>query len=258
MAIRRSTSLINALSQGFGTRELLTDGRLFLYSGSQPASADDAATGTQLLTYTVAGGTYVGPTKAMATIAIGGTATGSIDTLTIGGADFNLLSSSVSFNSSAQQTASDIADNINAKMNFLNITAVANVSDVELYSPYWIGAGANNLTFACTVSGSLTATLSGVFAGGVTAINGLNFADTVNDGLIAKTSDVWQGMGAVTGTAGYFRFVAGGSEPDNTGDTIRFDGSVGTANADMIISSTAVVSEVIYTITAGTITELAE
>ena len=259
MAISRSTELINKLAQGYGIREVLADGRIQIYSGVQPANADTAATGSHLLTFSLGGIAYVDGTKSLATIAIGGTAAGTLDTIKVGGMDFNLLSEAVSFNSGTQQTASDIVDNINARMNPLNIIAVANVSDVELHAPIWLGSDADGLSFLTSVTGNITATTSGVFGSGVFIQNGINFVEKAVDGVLNKAAEVWQGSGIIDGTAGYFRFIAGGSTSDGvSGDDIRFDGNIGTSNSDMIISSTTIVPEAIYSITSGSIAEVEE
>jgi len=255
MTIRRSTKLVNDLANGYGVKELLRDGVINVYSGTQPTDADISPAGTLLLTYTAGGNTFVDAVRSVASIAIGGT-TGTLATITVGGMDFNLLSEAVAYNSTAALTVTDIVTNINAKQNPLNIVAVQNTSTVELYAPYWLGAESNNLTFATSVTAGLTATSSGIFDSGTNAVNGINFAETVTDGVIGKTSDVWQANGIVDGTAAWFRFVPCGSATDGDGANYgRFDGSVGTSNADMIISTTAIITGAVYTISAGTITE---
>lgn len=267
MAIQRSTALVNALARGYGVRELLRDGRLYVYSGSQPATADLTVSGTLLNTFTLSGGAFTGPTRADIEITLGG-GSGTLDSLKVGGLTENLLSSAVSFNGTLAQTATDVAANINAKQNALNIVAAANTpnsGDVMLYAPYWLGANANGLTLIAT-STTLTTDLdnagspgtseTGVFAGGVTAVNGLNFLEAITAGVLSKEATVWQGTAVATGTAGYFRFVAGGSTVDGVGGTdIRFDGTAATSGGDMTISSTAITSGAVYTISAGTITE---
>jgi hypothetical protein len=259
MTIRRSTKLVNDLALGYGVRELLHDGRIFIYSGAQPTDADTAPSGTLLMTFTESGNSYTDATRALATIAIGGSATGTIATIKVGGMGFNLLSAAVDFTTSATVTAGLIADNINALQNPLNIVAVASTTNVLLYTPYWLGAEANGLTFATTTTGSLTATSSGSFASGVTAVNGINFGETVTDGQISKESATWQAEAVASGTAGWFRFIACGSTVDGVADEdIRFDGNVGTSNADLIISTTAVVSGAIHTVSTAPITEPTE
>jgi len=82
MALRLSTALRNALlglSEGTDgcLKDLMQDGIIDIYSGSQPASADAAETGTLLVRITVASGAF---TSGVATngIELGGAASGVI------------------------------------------------------------------------------------------------------------------------------------------------------------------------------------
>lgn len=266
MAIRRSTALVNGLAQGYGVRELLRDGRIYLYTGTQPTTADLVPTGTLLGTFTLSGGVYTSPTAATAIIGLSGSA-GDIDTIYIGGSTFNLLSASVTCAKVGAVFNTDcvnIAANINARQNPFNITATPSGETVILSTPYWFGAGANGLTVAVagtTTTFAINGGSSSAFGGigstaGVTAVNGLNFGDVATDGAISKEATVWQCTAIASGTAGWFRYVAGGSTVDGVADTdVRFDGTVATSGGDMTISSTAITSGAVYTISAGTITE---
>lgn len=264
MAIRKSTAMVNKLVLGYGIREVLADGRVYEYSGSQPASADLAPTGTLLNTYTVSGNAYTEPVRSSAKITIAG-ASGSIDTITVGGLGFNLLSAAVAFNTSLTQTAADVVSNINARMNPLNIVATSSVADITLYLPYWLGANGDGLTVAAT-STTLTTSINGgsstTFGGtgspaaGTTAVNGLNFLQVPSTGQIQKTSDVWSSTAVASGTSGWFRFVAGGSTATGTSGTdVRFDGTVAVSGGDMTVGSTTVTASSVYTINSSSFTD---
>jgi hypothetical protein len=58
MTIRASTGLKNAMLGTVGLQTALTDGVIRVYSGSQPASADNAVTGTLLMEITLNGGAF--------------------------------------------------------------------------------------------------------------------------------------------------------------------------------------------------------
>ena len=258
MSIARTTALRNLLTLGYGIKEALNDGVIYVFSGTQPSDPDATNDGTLLLKFTVNGNEYTDPEMSKAAISIGGAPAGTLDTITVGGMSFNLLSKPIPYNSTALQTASDIADNINAKQNPINITAEQDGDNVILRAPYWLGALADGLVFATTVSGSLTATSSGVFNDGVNAVNGLNFGDVATNGQINKTGDLWQATGLTNGTASYFRFVAGGSTYDgSSGNDIRFDGSVGTSNADLALSTIAIEKDSVYVTSTGFIRQAA-
>jgi hypothetical protein len=58
MALRLSTGLRNALLDTSAWRTALTNGVIYVYSGAQPSSADDAETGANLLIITLASGSF--------------------------------------------------------------------------------------------------------------------------------------------------------------------------------------------------------
>jgi len=60
MAWRLSMGLRNALLDANGLAEAMTDGVIEIYSGTQPADADSAETGTLLCVITESGGAFTG------------------------------------------------------------------------------------------------------------------------------------------------------------------------------------------------------
>jgi len=239
MAITFSTELLNKAAEGYGVRELLRDGRLYLYTGTSPG-VNAAATGTLLNIYTLSGGAFTPPVRAVGTATISGSG-GTVDTIKVGGMAENLLSAAVAWDTDVTTTAVAVAANINAKQNALNITADNTAGVVNLYAPFWLGALADGLTVASTET-TLVVTDAN-FSTGTTALNGLNFKFPAVAGVLSKETTIWQGTAAATGTAGYFRFVAGGSTVSGVGGTdVRFDGSVGTSGADLNLSSTSIAS----------------
>ena len=80
MTVRLSTGSRNGLAQGLGFGGMFNGGRIEIYSGSQPATADAAATGTLLGTVTSGSGALTKETRATATL----TVTGGAGTLTFG------------------------------------------------------------------------------------------------------------------------------------------------------------------------------
>ncbi len=55
MAIRLSTGLVNKMLAEGSFKSIFANGVIDIYTGSQPASADTAATGTKLVQVTLAG-----------------------------------------------------------------------------------------------------------------------------------------------------------------------------------------------------------
>ena len=257
MAIRPTVALANLLNQGYGLRDLLRDMTIYGYSGSQPVTADTAPTTSPLVIFTLAKGAFTGPTRASATIVLSGT-TGTIDTIKVGGAAYNLLSSAVAVTSGDLGTSADnVAANINARENPNNVVAVSDsVDTITLYLPYWYGALGNGLTLATTQTTS-TVTPASTFTGGVTAVNGLNFSFPAALGVIdIPSGESWSGLGLLAGTIGWFRAVRGGSLVAGSGATeVRFDGSVATSGGDLSTGSLAIEVGAEQVITSLTITQ---
>jgi len=70
---------------------------------------------------------------------------------------------------------------------------------------------------------------------------GLSFGAVAN-GTVVKANEVWSGVGAATGVASWFRFYDSNETTGASTTAIRFDGTVGTSNADMLVVSTSITS----------------
>lgn len=268
MTVRLSTGLKNGWLGGQGGGHLLNmlaNGVARVYSGAQPSSADDAETGTLLLEISNAAGAFTGATAATAELTLDG-ASGTLDTVKVGGSDENLLAAAVTYASSLTNTAALVAASINGKRNSLGITATANSpanGDVLLSCPAWMGALANNLAVTTTSTtltvdinnaGSPGTSEAGVFTGGVTAANGINFDMPAAAGVISKESgETWSDAGLATGTAGYLRFYDCTKTLGASETAVRLDMSVGTVGADAIMSNTNVVTGVTSSIVSATL-----
>lgn len=262
MPVRRSTALRNKLASGMPVHEALAGGRIYGYSGAQPATADAAPTGTNLIIYTKDGAAFTPPVQSRAKITIVGVA-GSLDTIKVGGS-IPLIGAAVASTGATDTTATAVAAAINAYYNPLGIIATASGADVTLYAPFSLGAVADGLTLAITQT-TLTSTVNGgsslTFGGsgspgaGTTQVNGLGFTFPPVDGVLSKDANAWKGTVLATGTIGYFRYVAGGSAAaaDSTTD-VRFDGSVAVSGANLNLPSTAFVVGAIKTIDSFPIT----
>jgi len=261
MALRFSTALRNKIASGLSWAEALQNGELVIYTGSQPANADTAQSGTELVRFTLSGGTYTAPTQCITKIALA-TANGTVDDITVGGGFDLLNSANVSVGANLTDGAANVAADINAKVNPFGITAGSNANDVWLYVPESFGAALNNVT--CTANGTTTTAtvnagdniLGGANAqqNGVAAANGLNFQPAAN-GAIAKESTAWQANASANGTAGWFRYLAGGSNDSVTGTTeLCFDGTVATSGGDLNLSSLTITANATQTINTFTVT----
>lgn len=233
MTIRLSTGARNLLAQGAGFACIFNRGSIEIYSGSQPANADAAVTGTLLAVATATSGALTKETRAAGTVTITGGSV-SVATVTVGG--FNIIpDGAVPYNTSINQTASDLCDAINR-----NGVMQASVSGAVVTINPMPGAGAAYNAAAVTSTGSVTATYANM-AGGVASVNGLILGQPAA-GVVGKSSgQVWSFAGIAAGTAGWFRFVASAADAGAIISAApylaRMDGSVATSGADLNLSN---------------------
>jgi hypothetical protein len=94
------------------------------------------------------------------------------------------------------------------------------------------------------VTGTLLCTIS-ISSGGT----GINFAASAASGVLQKNgSEVWSGVNAATGTAGYFRHVAAGDTGASSTTEARIQGSVATAGGELNLTSVSLTSGATQTI----------
>lgn len=254
MTARFSTGLRNAVASGGGYKDALQGGKIEIYTGSQPTTADDAPTGTLLVTITDTSGAHTNEIQATGTVELTAGASGSVDTITVDSID--ILGGAVSFNSTLALTASDVADAINANQSNPEYTAeVLPGAIVTITARRGTGTEANGLVVA---SAATTITTSDAnMASGVDPVNGLSFAHP-SSGILDKVStQSWTGVTAVTGTAGWFRFtgpVADSGIIDAAETEIRLDGNVSTSGQQLNMSSTSFTISATQTISTFPIT----
>lgn len=252
MAIRLSTGLVNKMMDTGSFKDVFANCVLDIYSGTQPTGSDDAATGTLLVTVTKASGAFTAETRSVGTLTLAGAA-GSINTVTVNSID--ILGAAVPFNASLNQTAVDVADQINRNpKNLLFIASATGASDVvTLTAMNGLGTLPNGWVVNYTAT-TMTATPANM-ASGVDAVNGLRFDKAVAGVLSKVTADTWSGNGLVAGTAGWFRVREGGDSGGGASTTaMRVDGSVATTGADMNLGSLAVTSGAPFILTSAAFT----
>ena len=112
MAQRKSTGLVNFIADSGSARNALGNSRVYVYTGTQPASADDAVTGTLLVTLTKGGAAFTAETLPQWKFTISG-GSGSINTVKVGGVE--CLSAAVNYTTDLNTTAAAVAANITAQ-----------------------------------------------------------------------------------------------------------------------------------------------
>lgn len=241
MTLRLSTGARNGLAAGLGFQGLFNKGYMEIYSGTQPATADSATTGTKLGIVTASSGALTKETRATGSVTLATGAAGSVNTVTVGGKNI-IADGAVAFNTSLSQTASDLCDAINR-----NGVMEATVSGAVVTLKGRPGTGVTTEAVATTVT-TLTTTNVNMGSGttGVSPINGLLLGVAVA-GVIAKlATQVWSFNGINgPGTAGWFRLF--GSDTADTGAAIssapyfpRLDGSIAVSGADLNLSNIAI------------------
>lgn len=250
MAARLSTGLVTNLMSVGSFADAFADGVLDIYSGTQPTTADSAATGTLLVSLTNNAGTYTAETRASGTVTLSG-ASGSVNTVTVNSID--ILGGSVAFVTDLTTTAAAVATaiNRNPKNRFFAATSAGAVITITANSG--LGTAPNGWVVSATYT-----TLTGSYAnmsGGVAAVNGLSWDSAVAGVLNKRTGQTWSGTAIAPGSAGWFRL----RESNDTGvgastTAVRFDGSIATSGADMNLGSLTVTIGAPFTITTAAFT----
>jgi hypothetical protein len=239
MTVRLSTGCRNGLAQGLGFQGMFNRGYMKIFTGSQPANADAAETGTNLGIVSASSAALTKETRATGSITITGGAT-SVLTVTVGGLNI-IPDGAVPYNTSVGQTASDLCDAINR-----NGIMEASVSGAVVTLKGRPGTGVT--TAAVSSTGSVTATYVNMGSGvaGVAPLNGLILGPAVA-GVISKlASQVWSFAGINgTATAGWFRLYS--SDTADAGSVIsaapyypRLDGSIAVSGADLNLSNISI------------------
>lgn len=236
MTIRLSTAARNLLLQSGGFSGAFNKGSINIYSGTQPATPDAAATGALLGTVTVSSLALTQETAASQTITVAGAA-GSVNTVSVGGLNI-IPGGAVPFRTDAATTASDLCDAINRDGLFAATVAGAVVT---VKGRPGAGATYNAVSFATGVT-TLTATVgAATMSGGVSAVNGLQFGAPASGVLSKLATQVWSFSGVAVGTAGWFRLIGAAADAAGISTTLpRVDGSVAVSGADLNLSNISV------------------
>jgi hypothetical protein len=254
MALRPSKALRNFLLEGGSLKKALSNCVIKVYTGSQPATAEAAPTGTLLCTYSLASGALTREVQSIGSVDLTGGGSGSVDTLTVN--SIEIMGSSTSFDTSLAITAAAVVTKINNNpLNYLFEAYVSDTDKINIRAKPGLGALPNGWVVASTVT-TITKTDSNM-AGGVTAVNGLNWGDSADGTLTKLGTETWSGAAAASGTAGWFRIEAAVTDAgalDSSEAIIRLDGAVATSGAELNMTPTTIVALATQTISSLTIT----
>ena len=279
MALRLSQAVVNNLAEGMGWGDIIKNSICVVYSGSQPATPDLAATaGTELVRFTLGSAAATTEIRAAAKITLTG-ATGNVTALTVGGTALFTYSNLPVFSTVAALVTSCIQQ-VNATWTYPDFYAIPSGTTVGTVTygvvdtaSFWLiapkNSGVSLATMAITATvasgtapvinagSSTTMGGAGGVAGGAPA-NCLTMVYPPTAGLITN-SGTWSGTASATGTAGWFRLLCtpnydtGLTNLSLTNDDsrlqMRIDGAVGTSGTEMIVTSTAIVATVAQSVT---------
>ena len=265
MALRLSAALRNAVLKNRSFKQEMGNAFLKLYTGSQPASADAAPTGTLLCTYSASSGAITRETLAIGSLTITAAASGTLDTLRLTpagpGTVIDILGGAVTADGTVAGTATLAATSINDNPANVYVTASTTGASGVITLTAKPGTGATLNTWAVTATSTTVTTNSGAGAvdmtGGVAAVNGLRWSTTAAGVLSKKSTQTWSGVAVATGTAGWFRIEAAVTDSgalDSVELYKRVDGAVSTSGSELNLSSTSIANTATQTIDSFTVT----
>jgi hypothetical protein len=245
MSVKLSTGLRNAILSGQELRKIFEDAVINIYSGTAPATADDAATGTLLVTISKASGT-VSPGEVSvakeARVQITSHAAAETFSITINGTTYTFT------NTPDAGATADVAKALALLVDQdPNVEAHAGGTDT-----IYVRSKIAGLPFTISVGGSGTSVLTDDAVANADA-------DTLNlgaaaAGVIQKNADVWSGVAVAGGTAGYFRYVKSNDDALLSSTECRLQGNVATSGAEMTLSNTTIALGATQTIDSASIT----
>lgn len=256
MTVRYSSGLRSFLAKHGSMARAFHNAKIKLYTGGQPSSADAAPTGTLLCTITDNSSAHTAEVLSAGTVTLTGGASGSVDQISVN--SVNLLDAAVAFNTSLTQTASDVADAINAAQSSIDYWARSSGAVITIYALPGLGTTPNGYVVSTTVT-TITKTdvNMGTATAGVAGANGVKWGKPTAGVISKKTGQTLTGVNATGGVVGWFRLEAAEADSgaaDSAERYLRLDGSVGTASADMTLSNTTLAAAATTTIPDGSIT----
>ena len=227
----------NSLRGALSATYSLAGGWIGLYSGTQPATADAAATGTLLAKITQASGPFVAGAYQTYDVdglcqtqspAVPGALT--LDGVTAGtlGVGYYVTISGTGNESDKIFRVTGTGNNDEDLIEYLQGPSNATVSSKH--------------TFKTVSEIYVSAATADAITAGYGVTNGL-FLGAASSNKIAKhANQVWSGIGIAAGTAGWFRFYGAAADDGSESTTLpRLDGRIATSGAEMNLSNLSVV-----------------
>lgn len=256
MALKLSTALRNAILSSQPFKLAMDNAVLKTYTGTQPATADAAPTGTLLCTYSTASGALTREVQAQGSVALTGGASGSLDTLTVN--SIEIMGSSTPFNTSLIQTATDIVTKVNNNPKnqlFAASNAAGASATITLTCKPGVGAVAWVVSSTATTI-TKTDTNIGTTTAGTAPANCLQWGAVAAGALSKLANQTWSGVAGNTGTVGWGRFeaaVVDSGALDSAAVFSRMDVAVATSGAELNLASITITSGLTQTVDTFTV-----
>lgn len=235
-------------------KRALQGGIVEIRTGSAPATANAAITGTLLCTVSLSAGAVTKEVLSKGCVTLIGSG-GSVDSITVDGDE--ILGAVVAWDTDLTTTAAAVAAQINKYQPVHGEKYIATSSGAVITISALPGTGTagngKTVTTSVTTMTKTDVNMGGTAGTGVSGSNGLTYG-AVASGVLSK-SGVWSGTNVATGVAGYFRIL--GSENDGgTASTtaIRVQGVCGISSGDYPMTTTTLTSGQVHTIDTFTLT----
>ena len=256
MAEKLSTGLRDFVNGGGSKRAFLQDCIMKIYDGAPPADADAAVTGNLLVTITQGSDTTYNRDGWGEIVNVLVTSHAPGDTfsfdVTIGAE--TLVTTRTYTNTPDAGAAADVAVRLCRLFNEVGCFACATGTDgnINVMAP---SRKALTIALHAGATGSVTIT-DNKYAPDTTGTC-LNFGPSVS-GSMSKTSDIWSGLVALSGTAGYFRFVQTNDDGTLSTTQRRMQGSISTSGAELNMDNLTISAGKTHTVDTYSVTEPAE
>lgn len=260
MSIYRSTGLVDFIASKGSVRQALNNCRVLVFGSTMPANADAGSGGiAPLVSIDADGGTYTAEIKPQwkFTLTVGTTGN-TITSIKVAGIE--LLSATITFDTSLSVTATNIATAINAKSEVIDFTAEAVGAAVTITGP--VGSG-DSLNTASVVVTTATFTVvyndgggtGAVFTTGVAPTYGGTWSYSPTTGQISMAEATWNGVVTTAGTASWFMIVTDSDTGLASSTTARrVIGTAGTTGADLVFQTRVFELDTVATIKDWTLT----
>ena len=232
----------------------LQGGYIAIYSGTQPASADAAATGTLLVKITNSSGAFTAgayqTTDDDNVCASQSVTSGSNMTLNGAGAGTLGVGYHVSISSAGTE---------DLRTAVFRITGTGNNDEAIVE---YIEGGNNATVYTANTFKTVSeiyprkpAAFSSNVKVGYAITNGLYLALAASGAITKHASQTWSGTAIADGTAGWFRFYGAAADAGSISTTLpRLDGRIATSGAELNLSNTSIVTGAAQAITSFSIT----